>query len=258
MLYIGTCGYSYDDWVGPFYAEGLPKKEFLDCYTREFDTVELNTTFYRVPDQSFMLSLSRKTPADFLFFVKAYQGLTHSITENTPRELESFVNALSPLAGAGKLGGVLLQFPYSFHRNERNEEHLAYLIDGFLEVSPVVEFRNREWLADEVLALLSRKGAGFCAVDQPALRGLLPSEAIVTSARTGYVRFHGRNMKKWWDHEQAWERYDYLYTESELTEWVEKIRDMAGRTERTFVFFNNHRNAQAVMNARQMKHLLLG
>jgi uncharacterized protein YecE (DUF72 family) len=179
------------------------------------------------------------------------------VTENTPRELAAFLQALLPLHETGKLGGVLLQFPYSFHRNGRSEEHLRYLLEEFREMTPIVEFRNREWLDPAVLALLSGKDAGFCAVDQPALRGLLPSEPIVTSTRTGYVRFHGRNAKKWWEHKESWERYDYLYTESELREWVEKIRDMASRTDRTFIFFNNHRNAQAVENARQMKHILL-
>jgi len=257
MLYVGTSGFSYDDWVGPFYPEGLPKKDFLDHYTREFDTVELNVSYYRIPDEKFTSSLSRRTPRGFVFFVKAYQGLTHKITEQTPAQLAMFKKALAPLSDEGKLGGVLFQFPYSFHRTESNTKHLLYLLKEFVDLSPVVEFRNREWLNREILSMLSKENAGFCAVDQPALRGLLPSEAIVTSKQIGYVRFHGRNSKKWWDHKEAWERYDYLYNEHELREWAVKIGDTARQTGKTFVYFNNHRNGQAVTNARQMK-LLLG
>lgn len=257
MFFVGTSGFSYDDWVGPFYPEGLAKRNFLSYYSGEFNTVELNVSYYRIPDERFISSLSGKTPPDFIFFIKAYQGLTHKITDLTPSQLRQFIKALGPLKREGKLGGVLLQFPYSFHKTDRNVDHLCSLLDDLHEFCPVVEFRNREWLIDDILALLSEKDAGFCSVDQPALRGLLPSEAIVTSERVGYVRFHGRNRQKWWDHEEAWERYDYLYTENELREWAEKIQDMARKTSMTFLFFNNHRNAQAIMNARQMKRLLI-
>lgn len=257
MLYIGTSGFSYDDWVGPFYPSGTPKREFLGFYAGEFDTVELNASYYRLPEKRFITALSRKTPPNFVFFIKAFQGLTHRITDQTPSQLEQFKAALSPLEDAGKLGGVLLQFPYSFHPTDGNRAHLDSLLNSLGPLRPVVEFRNREWLTEPVLDLLADRDAGFCSVDQPALRGLLPSEAIVTSRQVGYVRFHGRNREKWWEHDEAWERYDYLYGESELGEWTEKIRKMTERAEKTYVYFNNHRNAQAVINARQMK-LLLG
>ena len=256
MLFIGTSGFSYDDWVGPFYPEGMAKREFLHFYAGEFSTVELNVSYYRLPDAKFISTLSDKTPDGFEFFVKAYRGLTHKITGSTPAELRLFKQALGPLRAEGKLAGALVQFPYSYHRTDSNLEHLSSLLDELREFTPVVEFRNREWLTDDVLSLLSDKDAGFCSVDQPGLRGLLPSDLIITTPRVGYVRFHGRNREKWWDHKEAWERYDYLYSEDELAEWARKIREAAGKTGKTFLFFNNHRNGQAVRNARQMKLLL--
>ena len=128
MIRIGTSGFSYDDWLGPVYPAGLPARDQLAFYAREFSTVELNVTYYRVPDARTVEGWARKTPDDFLFAVKAYQGLTH---ERTEPDFAGFVSALQPLLEAGKLGCVLAQFPYSFHPIPENREYLWRLREGW-------------------------------------------------------------------------------------------------------------------------------
>ncbi len=256
MIYVGTCGFSYDDWRDVIYSRDLKKGEFLYRYSSEFGALELNTTYYRLPDRSFLEKLGEKTPDGFKFFVKVFRGVTHEISDATPSQIEKFLDALTPLAGRNKLGGILVQFPYSFHCNQQNIEYLQRLLGSVGDVNTVVEFRNRVWFSERIFSILKDLGAGFCAVDEPRLKGLLPPDAVVTSSRLGYVRFHGRNAEKWWHHEEASERYDYLYSEEELTEWRDKILEMAARARDVYVMFNNHRGGKAVVNARQMKTLL--
>jgi uncharacterized protein YecE (DUF72 family) len=256
MIYVGTCGFSYDDWRNVIYPVGLKKGEFLHRYSSEFGALELNTTYYRLPDRSFLEKLGDKTPDDFKFFIKVFKGITHEISEATSAQLDQFLDALTPLASGNKLGGILVQFPYSFHCNQQNIDYLQRLLESTGEISTVVEFRNRKWFSEQIFSMLRDVGAGFCTVDEPRLKGLLPPEPIVTSGKLGYVRFHGRNAEKWWHHKEASERYDYLYTDEELTEWRDKILEMAAKAQDTFVMFNNHRGGKAVVNARQMTALL--
>jgi len=121
----------------------------------------------------------------------------------------------------------------------------------------VVEFRNRGWAQQETLDMLTEHNLGYCCVDEPALRGLMPRLGVATS-ETGYVRFHGRNAEQWWEHEEAWQRYDYLYSEEELREWVGKVEAITERTHRTYVFFNNHYQGKAALNASLFDQLLGG
>ncbi len=118
-----------------------------------------------------------------------------------------------------------------------------------------MEFRNVEWIRDEVFDLLRKLDLGFCCVDQPRFKNLVPPVAVATSA-ISYLRFHGRNYEKWWQHDEAWERYDYLYSREELTEWVEKVETLAAETETVLAFFNNHYQAQAVQNAQLFTDML--
>jgi uncharacterized protein YecE (DUF72 family) len=123
------------------------------------------------------------------------------------------------------------------------------------ELPTVVEFRNVEWIADGTFELLRRLKLGFCCVDQPQLKGLLPPIAEATSD-VAYVRFHGRNAAKWWHHAEAWERYDYQYSPEELAEWVPKIEHLESAAETVYVYTNNHFNGQAVNTARQLRMML--
>jgi len=183
--------------------------------------------------------------------------LTHERESEPDRIARQFLEGISPLSSSGRLGAVLVQFPYSFKPSARNRDYikrLGELLGGLEE--KVVEFRNARWLVPETYELLNSAGFGFCAVDEPPLRGLVPPVTVVTS-RIGYLRFHGRNAGKWFEHEQAWERYDYLYSEEELLEWIPRVRKMGEQADVIYIFTNNHRNGQAVTNARQLR-LLLG
>jgi uncharacterized protein YecE (DUF72 family) len=253
MIRIGTSGFSYKDWVGPVYPVGLPAREQLGFYAQEFSTVELNVTYYRVPSQSTVEGWAKKTPDDFLFSVKAHGSLTHQ-RENP--DFPGFVSALAPLVESGKLGCVLAQFPNSFRLLPQNRDYLKRLRDGLGDLPVVVEFRNAAWVAGPIFDLLRSLNMGFCCVDEPRLRGLVPPVTEVTGP-LAYVRFHGRNAAKWYDHKEAWERYDYTYPVDELREWVPKIEALDAAAPLTLVYFNNHFQGQAVRGARDLRQLLL-
>lgn len=253
MIRIGTSGFSYDDWVGPFYPAGLPARARLAFYAREFATVEINTTYYRVPDPRLVQGWAERTPADFLFAVKAYQGLTH---ERERPDCAAFVAALQPLVAAGKLACVLAQFPHAFHPTPDNRAYLGWLREGLGDLPAVIELRHAGWSAPATFELLRSLGFGFCCVDEPRLAGLLPPLAVATGP-VAYVRFHGRNAAKWYNHDQAWERYDYTYTTAELQEWAPQIQTLDAGAALTLVYFNNHYVGQAVKGARELGQLLL-
>ncbi|MEJ5199662.1 MAG: DUF72 domain-containing protein [Anaerolineae bacterium] len=253
MIRIGTSGFSYPDWVGTVYPAGLPAWEQLAFYAREFSTVEINMTYYRVPDKRTVEGWIRRTPDDFLFSVKAFQGLTH---ERDAPDFPGFVAAVRPLVEAKRLACVLAQFPYSFHPEPTNREYLARLRDGLRDLPVVIEFRDAGWVHEDTFALLRRLNLGFCSVDEPRLPGLMPPVAVATGP-VAYVRFHGRNAAKWYDHKEAWQRYDYTYSVDELREWVPKLRQLDRAAPLTLVYFNNHRGGQAVRAARDLGQLLL-
>jgi len=255
MIRIGTSGYSYNDWIGPFYPEGTDRREFLSYYAERFDCVEVNYTYYRMPDAGTLAAMSARTGPDFRFTVKATREMTHEREQADPALFEQFIAALDPLRTEGKFGCVLAQFPNSFRLSQHNVDYLKWFRRLMQGVPVVIEFRNREWIRDETFAFLRAADFGFCCVDQPKFDSLVPPIAEATSA-IGYVRLHGRNYEKWWRHDEAWERYDYLYSREELAEWVPKVRALAERTEETYVFFNNHYHAQAVQNAMDFAELL--
>jgi uncharacterized protein YecE (DUF72 family) len=252
MIRIGTSGFSYDDWVGPVYPPDLPASEHLGYYAHQFSTVEINTTFYRVPALRMVEGWVRKTPPDFLFSLKAYRGLTH---EREAPDFAGFAQSLRPVIDAGKLGCVLAQFPYSFHPTAANRDFLRRLRDGLPDLPVVTEFRHSGWISQVTLDLLHELGLGYCCVDEPDLRGLMP-RLVVATAPIGYVRFHGRNSAKWYNHKEAWERYDYTYSTGELREWTPKLAELDSSTSLTLVYFNNHFAGQSVLGARALGQLL--
>lgn len=253
MIRIGTSGFSYDDWVGPVYPEGLPQREQLPFYAREFSSVEINVTYYRIPEARIVTGWVKKTPEDFLFAVKAFQGLTHVRDEP---EFAPFVNGIQPLVEAGKLGCVLAQFPYSFHPSADNRDYLRRLRHGMADLPVIIEFRNSGWATDEVFDFLRTERLGYCCVDEPRFKGLMPPIAIATGP-VAYVRFHGRNYAKWYQHDEAWQRYDYTYSLEELREWAPRLRELEKESELLLVYFNNHYRGQSVKGARDLGQLLL-
>ncbi len=254
MLYLGTSGFSYQDWVGGFYPAGMPRREWLGYYAGEFNTCELNSTYYAIPRPSILKVMTDKTGEGFLFSVKANQEMTHRREDNAA-VFEAFRQALEPIISSGKLGCILAQFPYSFRLSRHNWDYLRLFKERVQDLPVVVEFRNAQWLSSDLFAWLRHLELGFCCVDEPPLPNLLPPLAEVTS-KTGYVRFHGRNSAKWWQHEHAYERYDYTYSPSELGEWLPKIQKIDKIAEKTFVFANNHWRGQAVSTIRQLRMMM--
>lgn len=255
MILIGCAGYSYADWKGVFYPPGTAAGEMLSYYARQFPFTELNTTYYRMPTAALLGSMEAKTPPGFLFFIKAYSAFTHK-RDATGEDFGLFSEALRPLEEVGKLAGVLAQFPNSFRRNDENRDYLRHLREQWPDLTIAVEFRHREWVEDEAtFELLEDEQLTYVCVDEPGFKGLVPP-LIRATARIGYVRFHGRNYQKWWQHAKPEERYDYLYNEAELQEWVPRLLTLERRTEKTYVSMNNHRRGQATINGRMLKELL--
>jgi len=254
MIYIGTSGFSYEDWKGFFYPESMDKKDMLAYYCRRFSCVEINSTYYAIPSPFTFAALARKTPADFKFSVKAHKDMTHG-EEPVQETFQTFRRAVQPLVDQGKLGCVLAQYPWSLKNTPENRSRLRQLKDYISDIPVVVEFRNVEWVNDDTFALLRELNLGFCCVDEPALKGLMPRIAVATSPM-GYVRFHGRNAKDWWKHEEAWQRYNYLYTEEELAEWTPRVDTLARETENLYLFFNNHFQGKSAKNARMFASML--
>ncbi len=255
MILVGCAGYSYADWKGVFYPRATPSGDMLSFYARHFPFVEINTTFYRMPTTHLLESMESKTPPGFLFFIKAHASFTHK-RDATETDFALFRAALQPLIDAGKLAGVLVQFPTSFRLNDENRDHLRYIREQWPDLILATEFRHREWIEDEgTFELLEDEGLAFVCVDEPAFKGLVPP-IVRAIADTGYVRFHGRNYQKWWQHDKPEERYDYLYSEAELEDWIPRLHKLETRTEKTYVSMNNHRRGQATVNGRMLLELL--
>jgi len=254
-ILVGTSGFSYHEWKYNFYPAHLPNPDFLSFYSREFNVVELNFSYYRIPELSQCRRMVEKSEHRVEFVIKAFRELTHEITDQSiPEILPRFKDPLAPFWEDNRLGAILLQFPQSFHYNPESRIYLESLIRGFSPLPVCVEFRHREWLRDSVYVTLKEMKAGFVCVDEPPLKGLLPPVVLATS-NIGYIRFHGRNRLKWYSGDSK-ERYDYLYSEDELKEWLPKIHKLSEQTEKIFIFFNNHRKGQAITNARMMIGLL--
>ncbi|MCX7023716.1 MAG: DUF72 domain-containing protein [Spirochaetes bacterium] len=254
-ILVGTSGYSYDDWRGVLYPEGLGKDEFLKYYSLRFPFVELNFSYYAMPTARSLASMAARTPSGFLCSIKAHRSLTHEPTADWRKDAAAFADAAAALAAAGKLAGILVQLPYRFHRTPENRAYLGSLCDELTDFPLFVEFRNDDWFGGKTLEELDERGIGLVLVDAPDLKGLPPDIDAVTGKRA-YVRFHGRNAEAWWSGDNV-TRYDYLYSEDELAGWVPKIRRIAKKAELVLVAFNNHARGRAVTNADRMTQLLL-
>src|SRR5947209_4744700 len=212
-----------------------------------------------MPAARTLAAMASKVPEDFVFTIKASKELTHERDSGdglgTPENFKLFREAVKPLVDEGKFGAVLAQFPNSFRPLPENREYLSVFRDRMGDLPVVVEFRNAAWVTDDTMELLRENNLGYCCVDEPRLKGLIPPIAVAT-APIAYVRFHGRNAQKWWRHDEAYERYSYSYKPEELQEWVPKIEKLEDTAKETFVFTNNHYRGQAVQTANQLKELL--
>lgn len=252
-LIIGTSGYSYEDWRGVFYPPDLPKGKMLDYYARYFNGVEINSTYYNIFHAAVFYQMALKVPDYFEFIVKANKETTH-IRQNNREAMAQLMDAVQPLVEAGKFGGFLAQFPYSFKNTPENRDYLIQTRQLAGDYPLFVEFRNWTWDRLETYQLLAENDIEYVNVDQPRLRGLLEPQSVVTGKR-GYVRFHGRNTKQWWNGDNT-TRYDYLYSRPELEDWLIRIARIMKKSFKTYIFFNNHPQGKAVQNARMLKEML--
>ena len=255
QILIGTSGFYYDDWKGFFYPDNLKKEDYLSYYSNHFNVLELNFTYYRMPGQGQINKMIEKTGDSFYFVVKAFRGITHDITEESIKSvLPRFIEGIMPLCKEERLGALLFQFPQSFNYTVQNRIYLDELLKAVQPLPACVEFRKKAWLKESVYSSLAKLGTGFVCVDEPELPSLIPPASIATS-ETGYIRFHGRNKKNWYGTDST-SRYDYLYSEEELREWLPRISELSQKSEKLFIFFNNHAKSQAVTNSRMLINLL--
>ena len=250
---IGTSGYSYEDWRGVFYPENLPKGKMLDFYVQHFKTVEINSSYYAIPHPAVFYQMTLKTPVDFEFVVKVHQSTTHERPKDDPALLK-LLEAVKPMREAGKFAGFLAQFPYSFKNSPQSREYLKSINDQLQSLPLFVEFRNLTWDQPETYQFLQENQILYVNVDEPPLKGLLKPQEIVTG-RLGYVRFHGRNSQEWWEGTNQ-TRYNYLYSKTELDEWLIGLSRILKKTYKTYIFFNNHPQGKAIQNANMMRELL--
>ena len=301
---VGTCSWADESLVKHWYPRDIrSSEERLRFYAERFDTVELDASYYRLPEADTVAKWVERTPPGFVFHVKAFALMTrHPVkleqlppelrdgaptdergrVERPPRELRAevfarFHAALEPFRAARKLGAILMQFPSYVVCKPASFEYLEWAREQLGDDEMLVEFRHRSWYEEEAsaetLAMLERIGAGHVVVDAPKTdaRNLVPTVLALTSP-TLYVRFHGRNASTWNIRgRSAAERFDYLYSEDELREWVGPIRELAEDAQQAYAMFNNNGRspappghgerewiAQAPVNAARFKELLAG
>ena len=242
-IMLGTSGWNYEEWVGPFYVRR--ERKFTE-YARVFNTTEINSTFYRYPTPGTIRGLIRASPRGFIFSAKMPKLITHkkklSLTEGVKDDLDKFLGIMEPLLEVGKLGAILIQLPPSMTYNdhvERLEDFLGILPDNFRFA---VEFRNLSWLRSETWKLLRSYNVAYTIVDEP----LLPPKMVYT-ADFAYIRWHGRGSRPW---------FNYRYSELELREWVPRVREAAEKTGRVYGYFNNHFHGYAPENCIQLLEML--
>ena len=253
---IGPAGWSYTDWENVVYPPHRAKFDHLAYLASFFDTIEINSPFYRIPPPNHARSWVRRVSSnpDFRFTTKVFRGFTHEKTELADDDVNAFRNYLDPLMNAGRLGAILLQFPWSFKNTPESEDKLTRLFRAFTEYPKALEVRHATFQNEDFLRLLEQHNVAWVNVDQP----LFSDSVKPADSATGplaYVRFHGRNYEKWFAHTESWERYNYLYSKEELEPWAARIQSMAKERD-TYVITNNHFRGQAIINAGDLNEAL--
>jgi uncharacterized protein YecE (DUF72 family) len=285
VIRIGTCGWSYPagrgTWNGVFYPARTGTRPVVDelaYYAERFDAVEVNSTFYRVPSAAMTRSWAARTPRGFEFAVKLFQKFTHpamhrgaaspaeirtisppsAVPTATASDAEAFAAAIEPLAAAGKLGPLLAQFPPSFKASPATHDYLAWLLQQWHGVPLAVELRHRSWsdAGDAVRTLLAAHDAAWVQIDEPKFEFSIRQDLRPNTSAFFYLRLHGRNAAQWWDHHEAEDRYNYLYSADELEPFAEAAEVARRLVRKLYLFMNNHFEAKSVANAAMLRHRL--
>jgi uncharacterized protein YecE (DUF72 family) len=279
---IGTSGWNYPSgagtWNGVFYPAKRPRGfDELAYYADHFDTVEVNSTFYRMPEPDLSRSWLRRTPASFDFSIKLYQKFTHpdlylakagaATWDVSQADLDQFRAGIDPMASTNRLAALLLQFPAGFHNTDAARDYIDWLTRSLSEYPLAVELRHRSWSDDAAATqrMLGAHGAAWVVIDEPKFATSVrqdlkhlpaPAGTNGNGPRLAYIRLHGRNAAHWWDHEAAEDRYDYLYSPTELAPFAEAAQSASSSGRRVLMYLNNHFSAKAVANAAVLKHQL--
>ena len=252
---IGTSGWKFDDWAGNFYPLRVPQTKWLEYYAARFSIGEINSTYYRIAPLSAFAGIAKRTPESFRLFAKVHADVTHT-REHPGDSLRALLAALQPLKDAGKLIGLLAQFPNRFQFSRESLAYLHHLRDLSGGERLCVEFRHRSWLEDEPLDAVREAGLTWVCPDEPDLLDLMPRRLLTTSGIL-YVRLHGRNARAWYDR-SAGDRYDYNYTDEELRTLGREIESAAQSVANGYVLFNNCHGGQAPRNALRLINWFAG
>lgn len=265
---IGTSGWSYPKgegtWNGLFYPPKLAAKDELPYYSQRFNTVEINSTFYRPPSPGYAWNWVKKTPSDFKFTLKLWQKFTHpgmyrdatgQEADVTTNDVDTFRKGIDPLVKSNKLGCILVQFAAGFRKGAATIEVLHRVLQSFKDYPLVVELRHRSWSDDinTTEETLSTCNASLAYIDEPKFSSSIKQEFRAVGP-IFYLRMHGRNADKWFAHKSAEEKYNYLYAADELKPFVENLSDLKKTVKQIYVFFNNHPRAKAAANAIEMRY----
>jgi uncharacterized protein YecE (DUF72 family) len=242
QVFLGTSGWSYKEWIGPFYSK--EDKSMLRAYAKVFNTVEIDSTFYRYPSKGMVMGWTKYSPEGFVFTAKLPQPITHEkrldLNQGVEDDLERFMDVMEPLWLSGKLGCILIQLPPRFAYQPKE-------MDSFFKILPAqvkfaVEFRDNSWMREDTWTLLQKHKVAYTIVDEP----LLPPEVHLTSGMA-YFRWHGQGTRPW---------YNYRYKAEELEPWIPKLQETTRKVDRVFGYFNNHYHGYAVENCLQVLEML--
>jgi len=260
---IGTCSFADEGLLKHWYPRGVstPAKR-LAYYGERFDTTEVDSPFYHLPDPAVTGRWGQRTPPEFVFHVKAHRTMTHHEQAEQRQAFADFRASVEPLELSGKLRGVLLQYHPSFKKSDEAKKELSRVRELLEPLVPLIEFRHRSWLQgterDETFGFLERESLAIVSVDAPPTRAsnVLPSFAAATHP-LAYIRFHGRNVKTWnIKAEKSSERFNWMYSEEELAEWVERIEGLTEQADEVYAMFNNNRDDFAPRSAAILRGLL--
>ncbi len=253
--HIGTCGYSYTEWIDAgFYDSGTKNIDMLSQYACHFESVELNYTWYQMARADAIARLVSQAPINFRFAAKLTRSMTHERAGNLKELLAQFKEGIAPFGS--QLTAILIQLPSDFDRGIDNRRYLGTLLDGLQNYPIAVEFRHPSWATDSVFIELERRKVTLVTVDVPNFAGLFPSLDVVTNPDLVYVRLHGRN-EAGWAMDNMQKKFDYDYTSDELNYWCNNsLHPMLCKCKKALVFFNNHVRGRAAYNARNLAHIL--